>query len=422
MSSAHRWLPLALAALSLGAPAHPVLGQGVYISSSGPLDRGMGGASSTAAMDALGTAYWNPAAIRWLSSSELAVGMELIASNHRVASSLGSFAGSSEASNGAFPIPSVAWVHRPARGPAFGVSLSSVAGVKTNLAADPANPVLMPAPTGLGRVSSEASFFQFAPMISLGLSRDVAIGFGPIVTLGQVAAEPFVFASPNVNGHYSSARATRYHWGGGGQLGLYYAVGSLRLAASAKSRTWMEDFHFMGEDAEGAPRVLRLDLDLPTILSVGAAYVRPETWTLALDLRYFDYEHASGFKGPANFDATGALGGLGWRSIVSAGVGVQRRLSGAISVRAGYAYNENPIPDEDSFFNLASPLIYQHTLSVGGSIGVGERSSINLAYSYFPPEQVDGPIVSPIAGPVAGSSVRNTLHVHVVSVGVSARY
>jgi long-chain fatty acid transport protein len=91
-------------------------------------------------------------------------------------------------------------------------------------------------------------------------------------------------------------------------------------------------------------------------------------------------------------------------------------------VRAGYAYNENPIPDEDSFFNLASPLIYQHTLSVGGSIGVGEISSINLAYSYFPPEQVDGPIVSPIAGPVAGSSVRNTLHVHVVSVGVSARY
>jgi long-chain fatty acid transport protein len=259
-------------------------------------------------------------------------------------------------------------------------------------------------------------------MVGLPLSRSVAVGFGPILTLGQVAAEPFVFASPNSDGRYSPARSTHYRWGGGAQLGVYYAVGSFRLGAALKTPAWMETFEFYGEDAAGDPRVLHLDLDLPAIVSAGLAYVRPETWGIAVDVRYFDYGHADGFEGPAAFDATGALSGLGWRGIVSAGAGVQRRLSPSVSVRAGYAYNENPVPSENSFFNLASPLIYQHTMSAGLSVDVAHQSSVSLAYSYFLPEEVSGPIVSPLSGPVPGSLVRNTLDVHVVSVGVSTRY
>src|SRR4051794_32702960 len=179
MVTAHRWLRHAvpLVFLSPLTPATNLLSQGVYISSSGPLDRGMGGTSSVAPLDALGATYWNPASIHGLSSSELAVGMELIASNHTVASSVGPLAGSTDASNGAFPVPAVAWVHRLSTGAVFGMNLSSVAGVKTNLSSDLVNPVLMPAPAGLGRVSSEASFLQFAPMISFSLSPGLALGF-----------------------------------------------------------------------------------------------------------------------------------------------------------------------------------------------------------------------------------------------------
>ncbi len=420
---AHCRLSIAIALVGLGGNANRASGQGIYISSVGPANRGMGGASTAAPLEALGAAYWNPAAIAGLESSELGFGMELVASNHQVTSSAGGMSGSSEASNGVFPIPSVAWIHRTSNpGLVLGLAVTAVAGLKTNLQADPANPVLMPPPNGLGRISSEASFFQFTPMVSIALSRSLAAGVGPILTLGQVAAEPFVFAPPNTDGTYSPARATHYHWGGGAQVGVYYAGEAFRLGASFKTPAWMETFEFFGEDAEGGPRLLRLDLDLPAIFSLGAAYIRPNSWAIALDLRYFDYGHTDGLEGPAAFDATGALQGLGWRGIVSGGIGVQRRLSSSIDVRAGYAYNQNPIQDENSFFNLASPLIYQHTLTAGFSILLARRTSVNLAYSYFLPEEVAGPIVSPATGPVPGSLVRNTLDVHVVSVGVSTRY
>jgi long-chain fatty acid transport protein len=416
------WAAITLVLLALGASAEAASAQGIYISSAGPFNRGMGGASTAAPLDALGATYWNPAAIWGLDSSELAFGIELVSSNHKVTSAVGAFGGSSDARNGVFPVPAIAWVHRTSK-PAIviGLALSSVAGFKTNLLADPTNPVLAPAPGGLGRVSSEASFFQLAPMIAIGLSRSISAGIGPIVTLGQVAAEPFVFAPPNSDGRYSPARATRYHWGGGAQAGLYYARRSLRLAVSLKTPAWMETFQFFGEDASGAARVLTLELDLPMIVSLGTAYVG-DPWVVALDARYFDYAHADGFRGPAAFDGTGALQGLGWRSIVAIGAGVQRRLSEPLIARVGYVHNQSPVRNEDSFVNLASPLIYQHTLSAGFSLRVSPQSSVNLAYSYFFPEEIVGPIISPVVGPVPGSSVRNRLDVHVVSLGVSARY
>ncbi len=270
----HLWR-VAMPLIGSAVCATMLYGQGLYISSSGPTNRSMGGASSAAPIDALGATYWNPAAIGGLDSSELAFGFELISSNHRVSSAIDGLAGSTDAQNGVFPVPAIAWVHHTGNPRVvFGMGLSGVAGVKTNLSADPGNPVLMPGPAGLGRVSSEASFFQVAPMISIALSHSLAAGVGPVVTLGQVAAEPFVFASPNANGRYSPGRATRYRWGSGAQVGLYYASRSFRLGGSVKTPTWMETFQFSGEDAAGAPRALELDLNLPAIASFGMAYVR----------------------------------------------------------------------------------------------------------------------------------------------------
>lgn len=414
----------ALELVILAMLVNPALGQGIYISAAGPTNRGTGGASVAAPLDALGAMYWNPASIGGLESSELAVAMELVRANHQVASSVGAFGGSSDAENGWFPVPSVAWVHHPSSSAlTVGLGLNSVAGFKTNLIANPANPVLAPPPTGLGRVSSEASFMQFAPAIAMGLSKRVWLGVGPVVTLGQVAAEPFVLASPNSDGRYSPARATRYHWGGGAQVGIFYIHDDRwRFGASVKTPIWMQTLRFYGEDAGGGPRVLSLDLDLPLIVSAGTAYYGLDKWILALDVRYLDYASSNGFGDPAQFDGTAALQGLGWRSTVAVAVGAQRRLSTSLSLRAGYAYNESPVDDRDSFFNLASPLIYRHTLSAGGSLRLSRGSAINLAYSYFLPEDVTGPIISPVTGPVPGSSVRNSLHVHVLSLGISARY
>ncbi|MCR9211616.1 MAG: hydrocarbon degradation protein, partial [bacterium] len=55
---------LSLAAMLLATSlANLAYSQGVYISSAGPINRSMGGASTAAPISALSAMYWNPASI-----------------------------------------------------------------------------------------------------------------------------------------------------------------------------------------------------------------------------------------------------------------------------------------------------------------------------------------------------------------------
>lgn len=404
--------------------ASAAFAQGVYVSSAGPVNRGMGGASAAAPIDAIGALYWNPATISGLPNSEMAFGLDLILADHEVASSAGPVSGVTQGDAGVFPVPTVGWVYHVEGSPSvtLGLGVGGVAGFKTNLPADPTNPVLAPAPTGLGRIASEAAFLQLAPVISVALTDNLSVAAGPIVTLGQVEIEPFVFASPNANGRYSPGRATRYHWGGGAQAGVYYIHNCVwHFGASLKTPAWMEDFEFYGEDEAGNPRSLTTDLDLPLIASAGLAYSGLPNWVFAADVRWFDYQNTEGFGGTASFDATGALEGLGWRSVFAAAAGVQRRVSDRLYVRAGYTYNQNPIENDKSFFNMGSVLIYEHMVSAGFSWNFNDWTALSFAWSYMLENERTGPIYQPGVGPLDGTSVTNDLDVHLISVGLSMR-
>ncbi len=371
----------------------------------------------------LGALYWNPATISGLEHSELEVGLDLLFTNHRVDSTVGVLSGSTEAEPGTFPIPNVGWVYRLKGHPAltFGISVNAVAGFKTNLPVDPTNPILAPAPLGLGRVSSEASFLQLAPVFSLALSDQFSIAAGPTINTAQVAVEPFIFDSANANGIYSSGRATRYHWGGGVQGGVYYIHEcGWHLGASIKSPAWMEEFEFYGQDENGLPRILTANIDLPLIASLGLAYSGYEDWLFAMDARFIDYKNTDGFGDPASFDATGKLQGLDWSSVFALALGAQRRIGEQCYLRTGYTYNQNPVRNSESMFNIASPLIYQHVLSVGGSYELNDKLAINLAYSHYFENTRVGPIVLP-SGTVPNSSITNELSANFLSFGVVMR-
>ncbi len=401
-----------------------VLAQGAILSAGGPVHRGMGGASTAAPISAIGSLYWNPATISGLSTSELEVGLDFLSTHHEVDSTFGPFAGSTEADPGVFPIPNFGWVQRLSDSRwTLGLGANSVAGFKTSLPSDATNPVLMPAPTGLGGVSSEASFLQIAPVISYAATDQLSFAVGPTITTGQIALEPFVVDAPNANGAYPSGRATRYHWGAGVQAGVYY-VGSngVNLGASIKSPTWMEEFEFQGRDENGLPRTLNANVDLPMIVSVGVGIARYEGWVLAADFRYIDYAHTDGFGDSGQFQSDGSLAGLDWSSVFASAFGVQRRIGERVTLRGGYTYNQSPIRNSESFYNIATPLFYQHMLSVGGSYDFCRDISFSTAYSHYFESEVEGPIVSPIAGPVGGTSVTNRVRADVLSFGVQFRH
>ncbi len=247
---------LPILAFGVTAP-HKCHGQGAIVSAGGPVHRGMGGASTAAPTSAISAMYWNPATISGLEYSELEVGLDFLFTDHQVASTVptqnGPFSGETEADPGTFLVPNVGWTYRLQHHPAltFGIGINSIAGFKTNVPADPTNPVLAPPPFGLGRISSEATFVNITPVLSYAIADRLSLAIGPVITTGQVGLEPFIFDAANANGTYSPGRATRYHWGGGVQAGVYYIHDcNWHFGASIKSPSWMETFEFFGSDRE----------------------------------------------------------------------------------------------------------------------------------------------------------------------------
>lgn len=398
--------------------------QGTIIGAAGPVNRSMGGASVAAPIDSIGAIYWNPASISGMDRSEVSIGMGILFPNHTVSSSIGGVGGSTVDDPGTFPLPNIGWVHRlENERVTLGLGINAVAGFGTNLPVDPSNPVLAPpAAGGLGLVNSNASFMQIAPVVSYAVSEKLSLAAGPTITTGRVTLQPFVFNSPNANGAYAAGQGTRYHWGGGFQLGAYYIHNECwRFGASFKSTTWMETFKFNSTDAAGGPRQLSANIDLPMMFSLGTSYAGLEKWLFALDVRYFDYNNTDGFGDPAIFDATGKLGGLDFSSVMATAVGAQRVIGDRLTIRGGYSYNQNPIKDSESFYNIATPLNFQHIISTGMSYHFTDSLSLNLAYSYYIENTRSGQIVLPGIGPVPGSRVDNILDAHIASFGLTIR-
>ena len=435
MISSKQLTKLLFAILILAGSDTATQAQGIYLPTSGGVNRSMGGASTAAPVDAVGALYWNPAVISGLKESEIGFGMDMLFVDLDLGSTIGGAGGSSESDSSATPIPAIGWVQKLNETTTMGMGLGAVAGFSTNYPASLTSPIQAPQTLGgFGRISTAAEFLQMTPVLSLQLTECLAIAVGPVVTLGKLQIDPFVFAAPDnangigpITGTYPIGSGSRYHFGLGAQLGLYYTgLQDISLGASVKSTQFMEQFRFQSQDELGFQRYLKFDLDLPMIVSLGAAYHGMENTIIALDLRYFDYKNTQGF-GDAGFTADGALKGLSWRNVFSVAVGGRKRLCDKLTVGAGYQYNTSPIRDSDTGINVASPLYQQHTLHTGMTIHMTEKVDVTMAYTFIADAEITGPIlVAPVGGgpgaAVPGSSVTSSLAAHLITMGVSVRY
>lgn len=413
--------------LGLATVAHA---QGLALTGVGPVNRSMGGAATAAPLDAAGALHWNPASISGLPSSEVAFGLELLLVDAELSSSfptpLGTLSGSDGGEPGVAPIPMVALVHKPCHSRwTYGLGMYGVAGFRSNYPASPnlENPILSPQAAdgglGLGAVFAEAEILQIAPAVSYALTERLSVGVAPTINLARVAADPLVLAPPDAEGRYLSGRGTRWAWGAGIQAGVYYiGPAGWHWGLSVKSPQWFEDFRFKTQDGQ----VAKVDIDYPLIVSLGGAYSGWQRWLLAYDVRFFDYANTPGL-GNEGYGASGELRGLGWQSIMSVHTGVQYKVSECLYLRAGYVFQQNPVNDSESFFNVASPLIVEHVGSVGASYALARNVILSVAYIHGFQNEVEGPYVLPDpVGPVPGSSVSSRVAAYALSVGFTVRY
>ncbi|MDG2222586.1 MAG: outer membrane protein transport protein [Rubripirellula sp.] len=410
------------------AVCNPAIGQGVLLPAGGAVNRGMAGATTGTAIESIGSMIWNPATISQLPCDELAFGFEVLYSNYELSSTFPAVgSGSSDAENGASPVPTIAWVHQT-RNPnvKFGIGIAGVAGFSSNFRADLSNPILgqplSAGGTGVGGVKSEACFYQLNPNFALQLTDRLSIAAGPVVGLGKVTLDENSLVAANGDGSYPRGDGTRYHWGLGAQIGFHYLHNACwEFGANIKSPTWYEDFRYFGEDENGAPRTDKVDVDLPMIVSGGLGYKGFEYVLLTLDVRYVGYNWTEGFGDPATYQANGAANGLGWKDVCSVSTGAQFQLTPNLISRVGYYYSTDLFDDDATFFNVSSPLNFQHMVAVGGSYALNANASLSAAYNYMFDFGSTGPYIVPGAT-IPGSSVTTELDVHFAVVGLNVRY
>jgi len=225
---------------------------------------------------------------------------------------------------------------------------------------------------------------QFGPL---------SIGIAPTVVVQRFKAsglrlfDTFGFSE---DGDHLTNKGYDWSWGGGLRAGVEFAVSDrLRLGLSGQTKMWMTKFdRYAGLfKNQGA-------MDIPPAIVAGLAFDATPDLTLM-----FDYKHIFYSDVPTVGDSTqtgtffGADNGpgFGWADVDAFKFGAEWRANEDWTLRAGYAYNTNPIDSEDVTLNILAPGVVQHHITGGFSYMVTPSSSIDFSGAYMPNVSVSGP-------------------------------
>jgi long-chain fatty acid transport protein len=418
--------------LVLLAAAPATWAQGVIIPSAGPINSSMAGASTAAPVD-FGGSYWNPAILSGLEDQEFLLGSALLLPSIHLQSSI-----QAGAVGGVFPPTNRFGESRSDSGVAsglatgfsfrladdspltIGLGVFGLVGGGVNFPGSLATPILTPRQPpnffGVGPIFANMSILAITPMASLQLSDRLAVGLGPIITAGSVSFNPAFFAPGPKDASglptFPAATNARPYWGGGFQVGLLYELSeNWNIGFSYKSPVWQERWHFNSSTPDLAPRRIGLQASFPEIFSWGIAYKGIPRTLIDLDLRYIDYANSELF-GQKVVD-----GGLGWRSVFVAALGTQYQATDRMTLRAGYLYNTNPIPNPVTLFNVQAPGVITNTFTLGASYQLTDDITLSLAWMHGFRNSIEGPILQ-----IPSSSVRLDAQLDTIWAGFNVKF
>ena len=197
-------------------------------------------------------------------------------------------------------------------------------------------------------------------------------------------------------------------YGAAGKLGLTYEITpAVTVGATYHSQTWLQDLETsnaklsMGLNADpgafqGAPTGTYMDMEMsvtgtvtikdfewPWVIGGGVAFDASEKLMLAFDLKYIGWESAmKDFKMSFKADETvenGNFGGLemdanlyqNWENQLVIALGGAYEATEALTLRGGYNYGKNPVPDQ--YVNALFPAIVEHHITLGAGYDWGKN-------------------------------------------------
>lgn len=263
-----------------------------------------------------------------------------------------------------FVVPEAGWVQPLGADWAAGIALYGNGGMNTDYAV---NPYQRFGASGSAGVNLTQAFI--APTLAWRLAPGQSIGASLNLAVQRFSAKGLgLFAGFSADPQHVSDQGTDTSYGVGLKLGWQGEVAhGVSLGASWASRIHGRFDKYRGLFADQG------GFDIPSNWALGAAWqVLPAT-ALAAEVQRIGYGSVGAVGNPIapllQGQPLGSSGGpgFGWRDLTVYKLGLQQRLSADWVLRAGFSRASQPVPSDQTFFNILAPGVVQKHYTVGAS-------------------------------------------------------
>lgn len=431
---------LVLAVLMLFWPAAAGATDGHFLHGAGPVNEAMGGADTGICLDATGSIAWNPACTTGFLGRRFEIHGTLFSPWRSLSSSVNANAfgpgmpqatlsGTTESGSNLSVMPGFAFIYHPSGSSnAYHIGMLAVSGFGVDYPqnTDFSNPILTaqaPNGFGFGHIRSNYMLVTVPVGVARQLTERFSVGFSAVPSLSMLQVIPAPFSPPVIAGstmpYYLSAGNNAPAMGAGFSGGAHYAFSKFGVGVSYRSPVWFQEFKWNRKDLAGGTHAMSFQMNLPQVMSVGAAISPAKSTHIGVDARWFNYENTAGFA-KAGYNADGSVAGFGWKNIWAIGGGVQQQVSKSVKVMGGYNFSQNPVPDKYTFFNTPAPAIVQHHVTGGWIQSLG-KTDLTVTYYHAFQNSISGPWISG-QGPIPGTSVTSKMSENSVTIGFGKNF
>lgn len=411
----HKFRGFALfGAVLLAATAPAWAANGHLLHGVGAVNSSMGGAGVALPNDALGALSLNPALLTQIDGHKMEFSAEYNTAKNAVESEIGPFSGRTEEEGDPSLIPAFGFtVHQPGTGSAFGVGFLGLAGFGVDYPQTAGNLITAPQPLGLGRIYSNYAYMKVPVAFAFQVSPNLSVGASLNAGRATLTANPAGFATPDcssaTNCVFPSVNADSA-WGFGATVGmLWKATPNLNFGLSYASEQDFEDFEWHTTVANpslptfGTDRTVTFQLNAPAQIVAGLGFRPSSNLAIAFDAKRVFYEDTEGFKDV-----------LGLRNIDVFSLGIQFQATPSVTLRLGGNHGDSAIESDRVFFTIPVPAVFEDHITAGFGMKVTPSLVANLGYYHVFKNRVDGPIFSPVIGPIPGSRVTTEMEMDAI--------
>jgi long-chain fatty acid transport protein len=382
---------IAVAALLALIAAPALATDGYFQLGYGTAQNGMGGTGVALSLNTMSPAT-NPAGNAWVTGYDL--GLAVFNPNREFTvtgapsgypGTFGLAPGTVKSGTNVFLMPSIGANWKLSDKMTFGVAIYGNGGMNTSYSES----VFYAGRTGVNLMQ-----MYIAPTLTYKVGQDHAFGISPVLGYQTFQAEgvgsfaPYSSSPSNLS---NNAHDTSLGWGVRvgylGKLAPWLSVG-----ASYQTEMEMQKFtKYAGLFAEHG------DFDIPANWTVGVAIKPAESFTVAFDVQQIYYSKTESIGNPMLPNLmTARLGddggaGFGWKDVTAYKLGLQWVANPGLTLRAGYAYAKQPIPESEVMFNILAPGVIEQHVTVGATAKAGDRMKVNLAIVRALSHSVTGP-------------------------------